>query len=94
MTAQDLTLNIAVNLGRLSRWSQEGKGARINQFLSETEAFLNQLEKADKKPAFIKTFEQFKKNFNELKSEPALEYEWAEKTLTWCNILTHRAKLA
>lgn len=94
MNAEDLTLNIAVNLGRVSRWAIEHKPQRINQFLIETEQYLNELEKAPKKDRFIPTFERFKKKFYELKNNIRLDVIWAEEMLTWANILTHRAKLA
>lgn len=93
MNARDLTLNIAVNLGRLSRWAMEGKEARVNQFLFETEGYLNQLEKLDKSQKFQPTFDLFKKNFFNLKNNIKLDKFWAEDALTWANILTHRAKL-
>ena len=48
MDAQELTLNIAVNLGRLGRWAYEGRRARLDQFMKETEEFVIQLEKAPK----------------------------------------------
>lgn len=94
MNAQDLTLNIAVNLGRLSRWAMEGKESRINQFLIETEEYLNQLESTPKNKKFQPTFDSFKKNFFQLKNNIKLDQFWAEDVLTWANILTHRAKLA
>ena len=94
MNAQDLTLNIAVNLGRVSRWAMEDKKARIDQFLLETEDYLNQLEDTPKSQKFQPTFETFKKRFYILKNNVGLNEAWAEDTLTWANILTHRAKLA
>ena len=94
MTAQDITLNIAVNLGRLGRWALEGKEARLKQFLAETEDYLKQLEDAPKKTRFLKTFESFKSGFNILRSDVRCDATWAENALTWANILTHRAKLA
>lgn len=94
MNAQDLTLNIAVNLGRLSRWAVEGKSQRINQFLNETEDYVNQLENTKKNPKFQPTFDSFKKSFIKIKSHVKMDKEWAEDALTWANILTHRAKLA
>lgn len=94
MDAKALTLNIAVNLGRLARWATEGKKARIEQFLEETQEYLSQLEKAEKSPRFEKTFVSFKRTFADLKENIALTDEWAEEALTWANILTHRAKLA
>lgn len=94
MNAQDLTLNIAVNLGRLSRWAAEGKESRIQQFLDETEQYLVQLESTPKSPRFQHTFSSFKQNFEKLRNNVRLDDEWAEAVLTWANILTHRAKLA
>lgn len=94
MTAQEITLNIAVNLGRISRFAQEGRKNRIEQFLKETETFLKQLEVAKKNPRFEKTFTTFSKKFYDLKNHIELNDIWAEETLTWANILTHRAKLA
>lgn len=94
MEAKDLTLNIAVNLGRLSRFAIEGKKSRIEQFLIETEEYVEELERAKRNPRFEKTFVTFKYNFSNLKKNIALTDEWAEQALTWANILTHRAKLA
>ncbi len=94
MSAEELTLNIAVNLGRLSRWASEGKNSRINQFLVETEQYLGELEKARMNKRFRKTFEIFKTKFAALKKNKEFDDEWAEEALTWANILTHRAKLA
>lgn len=94
MNAQELTLNIAVNLGRLSRWAMEGKKARVSQFLSETEDYVNKLEGTPKSERFQHTFDSFKKQFNKLKSNVRMDQEWAEDSLTWANILIHRAKLA
>lgn len=94
MSSQELTLNIAVNLGRLGRWACEGKLNRLNQFLEETEGFIYQLEKAPKSSRFQRTFDIFRDNFNKLKSNPHVDSVWAESMFTWANILTHRARLA
>lgn len=94
MNAQDLVLNIAVNLGRLSRWADEGKTSRIDFFLDETEGYLKQLENTPKDKKFIPTLLNFKNKFYELKKNKSFNEIWAEDALTWANILTHRAKLA
>ena len=94
MNAQEITLNIAVNLGRLGRWALEGKEARVKQFLVETEDYLKQLEDAPKTERFLKTFKPFKSKFYLLKNDVRCDETWAENALTWANILTHRAKLA
>lgn len=93
MNAQDLVLNISVNLGRLGRWAADGKTNRISQFIEETENFLKQLEAAPKSKRFEKTYEIFKSKFEELKQSKNFDAVWAEDMLTWANILSHRAKL-
>ena len=93
MNAQELTLNIAVNLGRLGRWATEGRQGRIRQFLAETDDFIRELESASKAARFLKTFESFKREFDILKDAESFDEFWAETALTWANILTHRAKL-
>lgn len=93
MNAQDLVLNIAVNMGRLSRWAMEGKKTRVNQFLSDTENYLEQLENMPQNEKFKHTYVSFKDKFKELKNTELTEV-WAEDALTWASILSHRAKLA
>lgn len=94
MDAKDLTLNIAVNMGRLCRWVMEGRNERVNQFLKETENYLDSLEHAAKSERFMPTFTAFKSKFFELKNKEKKDKIWAEDALTWANILQHRAKLA
>ena len=94
MTASDLTLNIAVNMGRLARFASEGKNNRVGQFLDETEQYLKELEASSPKDKFKPTLEFFKKKFEYLKNNKTIDETWAEEALTWANILTHRAKLA
>ena len=94
MEAKEITLNIAVNLGRLCRWSMEGRRARVEQFLIETEKYLHDLEAAHKSERFMPTYEWFKKDFESLRNNVQMNEDWAESMLTWANILTHRASLA
>ncbi len=94
MDAKELTLNIAVNLGRLCRWSMEGRRARVDQFLSETQEYLKALEAAPKSERFLPTYEWFKKDFEFLSHNVQMDANWAESMLTWANILTHRAKIS
>lgn len=94
MNAQELILNIAVNLGRIGRWACEGRRDRLNQFLDETEAYIHQLECLPKSPRFQRTFDVFSETFNNLRSDRAKDAAWAEMMFTWANILTHRAQLA
>ncbi len=94
MDARELTLNIAVNLGRIGRWAYEGRRNRLEQFLKETEVYIHELERLPKSSQFEKTFDIFVKNFYDLRSDVRLDSYWAEMMLTWANILTHRAALA
>lgn len=94
MTASDLTLNIAVNMGRLARFAMEGKHGRISMFLEETERYLQELGKSSFNQKFEPTFVFFKQKFETLKKSESFNEDWAEEALTWANILTHRAKLA
>jgi hypothetical protein len=93
MGAKELTLNIAVNCGRLCRWAMEGRRARVDQFLAETEEYLRALEAAPKLSRFLPTYEWFKKDFELLRQDVRMDADWAESMLTWANILTHRASL-
>ena len=93
MCAKELTLNIAINLGRLCRWSMEGRRARVDQFLVETQEYLKALEAAPKAVRFLPTYEWFKKDFDFLSHNVQMDANWAEAMLTWANILTHRASL-
>lgn len=93
MTTQELTLNIAVNLGRLGRWACEGRRNRIDQFMKETEGFIAQLERAPKSARFQTTFDLFLEVFDKLRKDVRMDPVWAEGMFTWANILTHRARL-
>jgi hypothetical protein len=94
MEAKELTLNIAVNLSRLCRWSLENRRSRIEQFLTQTQDYIKELEKAPKSPRFLPTYLWFKADFQRLSQDVRLDEDWAESMLTWANILTHRASLA
>ena len=94
MNAKELTLNIAVNMGRLCRWAMEGRRARVDQFLIETQEYVQALDAAPKSARFLPTYEWFKKDFDLLRNNVEMNADWAESTLTWANILTHRASLA
>lgn len=94
MNAEEITLNIAVNLGRLARWVSEGKTSRVGQFISETDDYLRQLDETAKSAKFKKTLDSFKISYDRLKQNNKLDNVWAEEALTWSNILTHRAKFA
>jgi hypothetical protein len=94
MEAKELTLHIAINLGRLCRWALEGRRSRIDQFLAQTSEYLQALEAAPKSQRFMSTFEWFKSDYHRLCQDVHMDAEWAEAMLTWSNILTHRASFA
>ena len=77
MDAKELTLNIAVNLGRLCRWCMEGRRARVEQFLAETEEYVKALEAAPKSQRFLPTYERFKKDFEFLRYNVQMNADWA-----------------
>lgn len=94
---RDKILDISVNLARVSDWILvEEKKNRVDQFMEETKRFVDELSKENLSDRFKPTFEQFKKEFSQLLDESSKEnrYDWAERALTWANILQHRAKLA
>jgi hypothetical protein len=94
MSNQDILLNIAVNLGRLGRWADEEKIARIPQFLKDTQVYVDMLNSEKINKNFLPTFIGFSSMFKRLESEENYNDAWAEEAFTWANILTHRAKLA
>ena len=93
MEAKEITLNIALNLGRLYRWAMEGRRSRVEQFLAQTEEYIIALESAQKSPRLLPTFEWFKNDFKYLSQDIHMDADWAESMLTWSNILIHRASL-
>ncbi|MCX5714782.1 MAG: hypothetical protein NT033_08295 [Candidatus Omnitrophica bacterium] len=93
MNAKELILNIAVNLGRLCRWAMEGRKARVDQFLAQTDDYLKALESVPKSSRFMPTYEWFKRDFERLSHDVRMDADWAESMLTWANILSHRASL-
>lgn len=93
MKADEIVLNIAVNLARLSRWAGEGKVSRIGQFVAETDNYIKLLDGVERSERFEKTYKLFKTSFESLKGDIKVDDVWAEEALTWSNILTHRARL-
>ena len=71
----------------------EGRRARVDQFLVETQEYLKALEAVPKSARFLPTYEWFKKDFELLSHNVQMDANWAESMLTWANILTHRASL-
>ena len=73
METKDLVLNIAVNLGRFARWAVEGRRKRIEQFIMDTNDYMEKLEKAPKTQRFNQTFLLFKSNYASLIKEIRLD---------------------
>lgn len=100
MSNQDKILDIAMNLNRIGNWAADGfkvKRQRILFFLQQTSEYLEPLKSATFSSRFQKTFDHFLKEYLQLEKTgregPKDELLWAEKMMTWGNILTHRAKL-
>lgn len=94
MSSKDLVLNIAVNMDRISRFLQEGREKRVQQFIHDTQIYLDQLEEENVDQKFHTTLKKFKNEFEDIKKNAKYNEIWAEKALNWANILQHRAKLA
>ncbi|MBI2021378.1 hypothetical protein HYS93_00660 [Candidatus Daviesbacteria bacterium] len=98
--AQLQILNISVNLARIGNWvadSYEQKKELINKFIEQTAQMISDLDSQNSSKEFKTILSKFKTEFYKLKEEPIDKTNkpiWAEKALTWANILQHRAKLA
>lgn len=95
----DRILDISVNLARVGNWaadSYEQKHKLIKFFLDQTQEYLSQIEKSKVSKDFRPVLEKFSLEFEKLKHDDILKDKnlWAERALTWANILSHRAKLA
>ncbi|MBI4079255.1 MAG: hypothetical protein HY429_03075 [Candidatus Levybacteria bacterium] len=97
LSNKELLLDISVNLARVSDWIlSEKKQKLVDRFLEGTEQFLKSLQHAHVSIRFKPTLERFSKEFEKLLKDRNQKdrEEWAERALTWANILQHRAKLA
>jgi predicted MPP superfamily phosphohydrolase len=86
MNTNDLVLNIAVNLNRISKFLEQGNKKRAKFFIEDNNYYLKEIESKKLSVKFKKTFDLFKKEM--------VNFKDAEDFLTWANILQHRAKLA
>ncbi len=100
MNSRDKVLDIAMNLNRIGNWAADGydlKKKRILIFLDQNQEYMNSLKDSEVSDAFKKTLNKFLKEYKKLDKEgrnkPKDELLWAEKMMTWGNILTHRSKL-
>lgn len=93
-------LDIAMNLNRVGNWAADGyqaKQKRIKFFLDQNRDLLKSLTVSSFPPRFQKTLRRFLQEYPSLektgKKCPKDELLWAEKMMTWGNILTHRSQL-
>ena len=93
-------LDIAMNLNRVGNWAADDydqKRSRISTFLKNNSQYIDSLDLSSLPKNFKKTFRLFLKEYKILEKEglqgPEDEIYWAERMMTWGNILTHRSKL-
>ena len=95
-----IIMDIAMNLNRIGNWAADGftpRSKKINMFLDQTSKNLESLDDSNSNLVLNGTLQKFKLEYKKLaleaRSKPPDEMLWAEKMMTWGNILTHRAKL-
>ena len=100
MDTRNVILDIAMNLTRVGNWAADdydAKKERIKMFLGNTTRYIQSLNRASFPPSFSSTFNTFLREYSKLERTglegPNNSLEWAEKMMTWGNILTHRSKL-
>ncbi len=100
VSVRDRILDISVNLARIGNWSADSyqqKEKLIKYFLDQTGVYINEVKQAqlssDVKPVFNHFIIEFQKLKQEKISKKNKDW-WAERALTWANILQHRAQLA
>lgn len=92
-------MDIAQNLARIGNWtadSYEEKKMLIKRFLDQTQNYLDDLIFPNSSNDEINILTKFKKEFEKLKREEITNKNkdiWAEKILTWANILQSRAQV-
>ncbi len=95
-----IILDIAMNLNSIGNWAADdypAKKKRIITFLGQTSHYITDLSGSTFSPSFEKTFQKFLSEYPQLEREgktgPKNHLVWAERMMTWGNILTHRTKL-
>ena len=93
-------LDIAMNLNRIGNWAADdyqSKQKRIKIFLDQTTEYINSLDSSSFPNSLKETLEKFRGEYFKLekagKRGPDDQLSWAEKMMTWGNILTHRSNL-
>ena len=100
MNPKEKILDIAMNLNRVGNWAADdyiAKQKRISTFLDQTTLYLNSLDLTQLPPPLKNPLQSFLDEYSSLKEEGKNgkkdTLDWAEKMMTWGNILTHRASL-
>ncbi len=100
VSSKDRLLDIAMNLARIGNWTADAyaqKTALINRFMKQTNDYIHEVSSSQLSKEITPLFQRFKNEFEALQKEKiTLQTKdiWAERALTWANILQHRAKLA
>ncbi len=96
----DRILDISVNLARIGNWtadSYEQKRELIHRFISQTNKYVKEVASLSLSEQVKPLFSRFQSEFQKLQDEKVTSENkdwWAERALTWANILQHRARLA
>jgi hypothetical protein len=100
MNTRNRILDIAMNLNRIGNWAADGydvKKERIKVFLDNTSEYIDKFDRVGLNALFGKTYDRFIGEYPNLRAEglkgPKNPLDWAEKMMTWGNILTHRSNL-
>lgn len=89
-------LDIAMNLNRIGNWAADdykGRKKRLVLFINQTQSYLNSLDIFRFPTALQRPLRSLSQLLQEGLGEPKDTLFWAEKMMTWGNILTHRASL-
>ncbi len=92
-------LNISVNMARMGELVLkfgDSKAELRQRFLEQTESYLKDLNQENVSGRFNKTLTRFKKEFKKLREEKVDSENkllWAEKAITWGDILQIRSAL-
>lgn len=99
LPVQKQILNISVNMARMGELVLKhgtSRGRLIERFLDQTDSYLTELFNVNTSEKFKHTLIKFNKEFKKLKKIRIGEKNkllWAEKAITWADILQIRSKL-
>ncbi len=100
MNDKAILLDIAMNLNRMGNWAADNflnKKNRIAIFLKQTDKYIKEFQYNSLPLKLKETYAVFLKDYERLEKEaingPKDSLEWAERMMTWGNILTHRSNL-